>query len=647
MQLNKITIIFLMMMLVITACSTNFEDAGNVFIKATADLSTEISAENAAEIDPSDAISAQATDVVLEDFNWPGYDDDDLDDSLETDDLIRVSLVDNNITVKGEGGTVSGNTLTITSAGVYQLEGSLSEGQIVVDTQDEEVVRLILNGIEITSSISVPVYIINAKKTVITLAEGTMNFITDLSADAAVNGEANAAVFSNDDLTINGMGKLTVKSENHHGIASDDDLKVVSGAIMITALKDGLQGKDLIAVKDGQLTIEAGSDGMHANNDVDVGEGNIYIEGGSVKILSEQDGIQAEHILAIAGGEIEITSGGGSTRMSSTTMSQWGDWDRQKTSTDGEASAKGLKADNQLLITGGAFVIDSADDALHSNNSIQIDGGDFSLASGDDGLHADTTLEINGGELNIIQSYEGLESATITINNGRVEILAVDDGINGSSGTSGVGMGGGRGGQFGSGDCSLVINGGSITVTAEGDGIDINGTIEVNAGVLLINGPTGNMNGALDYMGSFAMNGGLLLAIGSAGMPQAPSAASTQPSFIYNFETVQQAGTAIQVQSENGEEIIIFIPKKAYQSVVISSPEFVEGETYQIFSGGRADGDIVDGLCTNCVYTPGSQVDAFTFSEIVMSLGVDGTMWRQDDMPMGGPGGGRPGKARP
>ena len=635
MKFKQLTIIFLILMLGLAACSNNYEDSENVSVEAA----TETVNETTAEMGSGDASSAQTAAVVTEDINWPGYGDDDLDNSLEAEDMTRISLMDHNIAVMGEGVTIAGNILTITSGGVYLVTGSLSEGQIVVDTQDEEVVRLILNGIQLTSSSTVPVHIINAQKTVITLADGTLNLITDLSADAATEGEANAAVFSNDDLTINGMGSLTVNSENHHGIASDDDLKIVSGTIRVNALSDGIQGRDSIAVQDGIITITAGSDGLTANNDVDVGEGNIFIEGGIFEIAVAKDGIQAENILAISGGEFAITSGGGSTGMSVASMDQWGDWDQQSPSDASNISAKGLKAGVQILVTGGIFTVDSADDALHSNHFIQIDGGDFSLASGDDGLHADTSLDINGGEVNITQSYEGLESATITINNGRVEILAVDDGINGSSGTSIEGMGGGRGGQFGSGDCSLVINGGSMMITAEGDGIDINGTIVMNSGLLLINGPTGNMNGALDFMGSFTMNGGLLIAVGSAGMAQAPSATSTQPAFLFNFPEFQQAGTLVHVESGAGEEILTFVSTKTYQSVVVSSPEFEEGETYVIYVGGSADGDVVDGLYSGSVYTPGTQVDAFTFSEMVISLGAIASV--------GGPGGGGPGRGRP
>ena len=303
-----------------------------------------------------------------------------------------------------------------------------------------------------------------------------------------------------------------------------------------------------------------------------------------------------------------------------------------------DESAKGLKAGVDLTITGGEIQISSLDDALHSNVRITINGGDILLASGDDGVHADDVLTINGGALNITQSYEGLESVIITINDGNIRIVASDDGINASSGNGGAAAGGmpGRGpGIFESGDNYLYVNGGYIAIDAMGDGMDINGPIDMTGGVVIVNGPTANNNGALDYAGAFNITGGFIVAVGSSGMAQAPSTSSTQYSVMHTFPSPQAAGTMVHIETKDGEEILTFVPTKAYQSVLLSSPELKNGSTYMVYSGGSSTGTVTDGLYSDGTYTAGTQVTSLTISSMVTGAGSGGFP--------GGPGGNMPG----
>jgi len=249
-------------------------------------------------------------------------------------------------------------------------------------------------------------------------------------------------------------------------------------------------------------------------------------------------------------------------------------------------------------------------------------------------------LTINGGVLNITQSYEGLESVIITINDGNVRIVASDDGINASSGNGGAAAGGmlGRGpGVFESGDNYLYVNGGYIAIDAMGDGMDINGPIDMTGGVVIVNGPTANDNGALDYAGAFNLTGGFIVAVSSAGMAQAPGASSTQYSVMYTFESPQAAGTMVHLETEDGQEILTFVPTKAYQSVVLSSPKLKNGSTYSVDSGGSSTGTVTDGLHSGGTYTAGTQVTSFVISSMVTGAGSA----------MGGFPGGGGGRMRP
>jgi hypothetical protein len=282
--------------------------------------------------------------------------------------------------------------------------------------------------------------------------------------------------------------------------------------------------------------------------------------------------------------------------------------------------------------------VDSADDSVHSNDNVTISGGNITLSSGDDGIHADAAIEINGGDVNITKSYEGIDSPTITINDGNIHLIASDDGVNATSGNAGFdGMG-----MHGqdileiSGDNYLNINGGYIIVDAMGDGLDINGPINMTGGVVIINGPTNNANGALDYLGTFTINGGFLIAAGSSGMAQSPGTSSTQCSVMLNFSSSLSANTMIHIETEDGEEILTFVPTKMYQSIVFSATDLKNGATYIVYSGGSSTGSFTDGLYSGGTYNGGTRITSFTISSIVTTLGSSGGAF-----PGGGGGGGR------
>jgi hypothetical protein len=577
------------------------------------------------------------------------YDSDDLDSSASRSDMSYIELEGNSITLDGSGAIVDGNIITVTSAGMYSISGTLDDGQIIVNTGDKETVKLVLNGADIACSTSAPIYVVNAEKTVITLADGTENYVADGDSyilEDTESDEPNAAIFSNDDLTINGDGSLTVSANYNNGITSNDDLKITGGNLTVNAVNDGVKGKDSIAVKDGMITVNAGSDGMQSNNDEDAEKGYISIEDGTFNITAGMDGIQAETRLVVSGGNITISSGGGSINSSS--RDNWGNWGMENNPNDNSSadSAKGMKAGVNITIAGGTINIDSSDDSVHSNDSLTINGGDILLASGDDGMHSDSTLEINGGDLSIAKSYEGIESSTITINDGNIHLVASDDGINATGGNDGSSING-RPGQNNfdfSGDNHLYVNGGYTAIDAMGDGLDINGPIDMTEGIVIVNGPTANNNGALDYSGAFQITGGFLVAVGSSGMAQAPSPSSTQYSVAMNFPSPQTADTMVHFETEEGEEILTFVPTKAYQSVVLCSPELENGSTYVVYSGGSSTGTVADGLYSDGTYTAGTEITRFTISSVVTGAGS-----YSGGFP-GGPGGNMPppgGRRRP
>ncbi|MBN2522960.1 MAG: carbohydrate-binding domain-containing protein [Bacteroidales bacterium] len=548
----------------------------------------------------ADALAANCKDHEdAGDYNW---------DNAE---VINIVLNGSSITVDRAGAIVDGSKVTIISAGTYNISGSLADGQVIVNTEDEEIVRLILNGVDIYSSASAAIYIMNAQKTVIVLADYSENYITDGNNyvfENAEEDEPNAAVFSKDDLTVCGNGTLVVNGNYNDGIASKDGMIINGGTIHVSAADDGIRGKDYLVVEEGNITVEAGGDGLKSDNDEDSTKGYVYIEYAEIGIVAEGDAIVAETDVLIADGDFVLISGGGSNYY-----------------VNSSTSAKGIKAVVNTIIDGGVFSVNSADDALHSNGNLSVNGGSYNISTGDDGIHGDEIITISGGEINISASYEGVESKIITINNGYLLIHSNDDGINVTEGGGSEPPGGPNpGGYSTSGDYCLYINGGHTVVYTGGDGIDINGFVVMAGGSLIVHGPTSDMNAALDYDASFKLTGGLLIAAGSAGMAMSPGTASTQNSLLLNFNSKMQAETLFHIQSNEGDEIVSFLPAKNYQSVVFSSPALIMNSGYDVYYGGSSTGSVNDGLYENGSYTPGTKYTSFTISGVVTKIGNTG-----------------------
>ncbi|RYD04942.1 hypothetical protein N752_12200 [Desulforamulus aquiferis] len=376
----------------------------------------------------------------------PGYSNRDLEGTWDAETATSISLNGSSIAISGAGATASGGQLTISTAGVYVLSGTLDKGQIIVDAADSDKVQIVLNGVSITCPDSAPIYVKQADKVFLTLGEGTKNTITDGATYILADGEEepDAAIFSKEDLTINGSGELIVKANYNNGITSKDDLIITGGDIIVNSARDGLRGRDMVAIYGGAFVINADGDGIKSNNDKDTDKGWVSIDGGTFEITAGNDGIQAETIAQITGGTITIKTGGGSAEASVARQNDmrpgWGK--DQAEQTDASESTKGIKGKTAVYVTGGNINIDSKDDSLHSNGDICITAGTLILSAGDDGIHADASVVVNGGTIHITNSYEGVEGKTIVINGGEIHVTASDDGINAADGSTAPVFGG-------------------------------------------------------------------------------------------------------------------------------------------------------------------------------------------------------------
>lgn len=299
---------------------------------------------------------------------------------------------------------------------------------------------------------------------------------------------------------------------------------------------------------------------------------------------------------------------------------------------DSSVSTKGIKAGTELIISGGEFDIDSADDALHSNSRLDISGGSITARSGDDGIHADEAVSISGGSVVIAQSYEGIESADINISGGTVEVKSTDDGFNASDGSSQGGMG-----RYSS--VSLTISGGTVYVDAEGDGLDSNGDMLISGGTVLVDGPVNGGNGALDSNGEITVTGGLLIAAGSSGMAEAPGSGSSQYTVSVAFDSSYSGGTLVTLLGSDGEEILSYAPSKTFSHIVISSPGLEKGGTYTLCTGGSSGSAKEYGLYESGGYkNDGDKAESFTADSVVTYVGEQ-SMMGGGGMGKGGRGG--------
>lgn len=646
------------------------------------------------------------------------YSDYELDDSFDRQSAASITLSGSTAQSNGSGVSINNATVTISKEGCYLISGELEDGQIIVDAGDSDKVQLVLDKASIHCSTGSAILVRNADKVKVTLAADSENELSDGTEYQTDDDNPDAALFSKDDLVINGSGSLTVQGNYKHGIAGNDDLVITGGRLTVNSLSHALRGKDSVAILDGTFVLTSQKDGIQASNTEDSTKGWVQIDGGNFTIQSSGDGIQAETNLSIYDGSFTITSGGGAVNGADHTENRGGGFGRpggnrpdsangqtspempsqpaeggqtpsempsqpaegeqsssgnesdyselifdpddfDDTSTadsDTTVSTKGIKAGNALLIQQGTFVIDSADDAIHSNYSVTIDGGSFQLSSGDDGIHAEAYLNINGGTTTIAESYEGLEAAQIHISGGTTQVSSSDDGLNATGGSSFELVDGllvlkdisssdteqtfgGRGGMFEVEDnCDITISGGNLTVTtSNGDGIDSNGSLNVSGGTVLVFGSSSGGEGALDYTGSSSISGGTLVALGSSGMAQSMEPDDSHATLMVTWDEVQPAGTRLTLCTQQGEILCSLQSTNSFQTAVIGTDSLSAGQKVSLYTGGTVNSD--SQLLTMGTLSDGELLCEVTLSEGVTNISSDGS--QRSSQPGGSFGGGQ------
>ena len=498
-----------------------------------------------------------------------------------------VTLADGHIKIEGPGAVASGSTLTISEDGVYEVSGTLSDGQIVIDAPKKATVELVLSGVDISSSVNSAIYCKNCDNFIITLAENTQNVLSDAenyTYDDNAKQEPNAAIFSKADLNIGGSGGLTVNANFNHGISSKDSLVIEGGRFTVHSAADAIRGKDSLVILNGKFELDAGNDGLQASSNDGDEFGYAQIMDGEYTIRACGDAIQAETALTISGGDFDITTEG----------TPAGDSDSQK----------GLKAGTSLTVEKGTFRIISQDDAVHSNLDAEINGGTFYIETEDDGIHANRNLHINDGEINIPVCYEGFEGTVIEVNGGKSSIVSQDDAVSAAAGVPEAEVDAGRGGNP---NVYAVFNGGELEAVSGGDTVDSNGNIYVNGGTLRLSAPPRpSYEGGLFCNGSVTISGGNVVQVGNLGVDLY---AEEQPVLWVSHVKEQAEGSVLSLQDESGSTLLELTAQESFIQSVFTCPELLLGNTYSVCIDGKK---IIDVTLTETVTKIGDDGGKFT-----------------------------------
>lgn len=442
------------------------------------------------------------------------FTDRDLDPSYDEATATKIALDGSSASITGEGATADGSTVTISADGTYVVSGTLADGQIVVNLPgDEDKVQIVLDGITIHNEDGPAIQVDQADKVFLTLADGSTNVLSDGASYALADGEDEpyAALYSKDDLTINGSGALEVTGNYRHAIASKDDTVITGGTITVTSVEDAVRGNDAIKIGGGDITVNAGDDAFHS-------EYLFYIADGTVDVESCVEGYEAEKIF-VHGGETSIV-----------------------------ASDDGVNA---------SAAEDSTNDSEESGTAMPQGDQPPAMTQGDEGTPPARPEGDAGGR------PEGAMAPPD-------EQGGQPQDAQGPQGGTGPGRQGGAMTMPGaSEECLIQINGGTLVVNADGDGLDSNGYIEINGGTVFVNGASNSDDSGLDYEYGATVNGGNVILMGSAAMAE-DFTGGTQ---AYLMERMSgSAGSTIEVTDDSGTVLVSYVSPKAFQAVTASAP---------------------------------------------------------------------------
>lgn len=423
---------------------------------------------------------------------------------------------------------LSSSDIEITQPGTYRISGTTTSGRILVDSKGNGKVKLILAGLDITTSEHSAIEVLAAADFEIELAAGTQNKVTSTKTQKPDPETNTAVIFSKTDLALTGSGKLIVISAASDGIASRDGISISGGEFLLDVKDEGIQAKDFIMIESGKFDIRSQGDGIRTTSSGDVQTGWIEVQSGEFFIASQKDALQAE---------------------------------------------------TNLILKNGKFQLSAQDDAITANCFIWLES-EIEISAVDDAVHSNNGIALAGGRLIVKTAYEGIETERLWIYDGDHTIATSNDGINlilkpRQSAT-------GDNANDYSDDVYLHQFGGRVQVDSEVDGVDVSGNIEITGGTLISWGKDGGGNNPLDLSGTFNVSNGTFVAISSSDRELVkhskyiPNENPKQTYVVFQTETKQPSGL-IRFTDSSGLEVLKVSAPENWLFVYITNPQIQSG----------------------------------------------------------------------
>lgn len=518
--------------------------------------------------------------------------------NIKTADKVFITLADNtknSLTMSGtfpetdsiDGVIFSKSDLTLNGSGVLDI--SAADGHGIVSKDDLKITMGTYNITAASSGLS--------GKDSLRIADGTFNITSGKDALHSENADDTDKGY----IYITG-GTFNITAEGD-GLDSSSILQIENGSFNITSASKALKSDTALFVADGTFNINATDDALHTN-------GSLEINGGTFTIATQDDGIHADADLFINAGTIDITESYEGIEGNTITVN--GGDIRLVSKDDGLNAAGGQ--DGSGFARGGFEKSDFFNQGANTNPNSDSKSGDIqnrpdrgnknNMIEGMTMPEGMTPPDMNNISENMTPPDMNNMSENMTppdMNNMPENMSTTDMSNSGQDSTAST-----TDDSFTNNTTPVItINGGTLVINADGDGIDSNGNLIVNGGTTYIMGPTNSGNGAIDYESTGTINGGTFVAMGAAGMAMNFGSASTQGSMLVNISG--QVGDTITLCDANGSSLLSVTSEKSFGCVTISCPEITKDSTYTVACGDNS----VSVTMTDLIYSEGGGFGGF------------------------------------